>query len=70
MLTWDDPNDKFVPKINVSVGDLIRNRGFARRCATPADAKRFDAEGREALKNLKAALEENATIGQSDSFEL
>lgn len=70
LLTWEDPNDKFVPVIHVTVGNLIKNKGFGRRCATPADAKKFDAEGRDALKNLKAALEENATTGQSNSFEL
>ncbi|MDR3571753.1 MAG: hypothetical protein P4L81_06200 [Candidatus Pacebacteria bacterium] len=70
LLTWENPNDKFIPEIHVTVALLIKNRGFGRRCPTPAEAKRFDAQGREALKNLKAALEENATIGQSDSFEL
>ncbi len=70
LLSWECPDDKFVPVVHVSVANLVKNKGFGRRCPTPADAKRFDAEGREALKNLKAALEENATIGQSDSFEL
>ena len=70
LLEWDDPSDKFVPKVHVTVDRLIKNKGFGKRCATPAEAKAFDAEGREALKNLKAHLEENATTGKSDSFEL
>jgi hypothetical protein len=69
ILSWNTGNE-FIGEINVTVDSVIKNKGFGKRCPTPAEAKMFDAEGREALKNFKAGLEANSTQGKSDSFEL
>ena len=70
LLSWEEPDNTIVPVIHVTLDALIRNKGFGQRFYTPAEAKQFDVEARDALKNIKLILEANASIGQSDSFEL
>lgn len=54
---------------NLTVGDLMRGPDKF-LFDGPVEAKNYEEEVKNALKNLKSHIEANATVGQKETFEL
>ncbi len=52
------------------VKHLMERRADRHRCATPSDAKLYQANLTASLQSLKLWLDDNAELGDADVFEL